>query len=207
MAISTLTKLSVPIASDQSSSNQTLLMPKLQYRFRVTFDGFGVTNPTTELSRQIIDCTKPNVSFQEITLNSYNSQVYLAGRHSWQAVSVNIREDATGIVQKLVAEQLQKQFDFYESSSAASGVDYKFLTRIEILDGGNGAYTPNVLETWEMYGCFLVSANYGNLAYSANEAVQIGLSIRYDNAIQIPQGSGVGVNVGRTVGTISSGAG
>jgi len=207
MAISTLTKLSVPIASDQSSSNQTLLMPKLQYRFRVTFDGFGVTNPTTELSRQIVDCTKPNISFQEITLNSYNSQVYLAGRHSWQAVSVNIREDATGIVQKLVAEQLQKQFDFYESSSAASGVDYKFLTRIEILDGGNGAYTPNVLETWEMYGCFLVSANYGNLAYSANEAVQIGLSIRYDNAIQIPQGSGVGVNVGRTVGTISSGAG
>jgi hypothetical protein len=182
-------------------------MPKLQYRFRVTFDGFGVTNPTTELSRQIVDCTKPNISFQEITLNSYNSQVYLAGRHSWQAVSVNIREDATGIVQKLVAEQLQKQFDFYESSSAASGVDYKFLTRIEILDGGNGAYTPNVLETWEMYGCFLVSANYGNLAYSANEAVQIGLSIRYDNAIQIPQGSGVGVNVGRTVGTISSGAG
>jgi len=207
MAISTLTKLSVPLASDQSSSNQTLLMPKLSYRFRVTFDGFGVTNPTTELSRQIVDCTKPNVSFQEITMNSYNSQVYLAGRHAWQPVSVNIREDATGIVQKLVAEQMQKQFDFYEQSSAASGVDYKFLTRIEILDGGNGAYTPNVLETWELYGCFLVSANYGQLAYSANDAIQIGLSIRYDNAIQVPQGSGIGVNVGRTVGAISTGAG
>ena len=207
MAISTLTKLSVPLASDQSSSNQTLLMPKLSYRFRVTFDGFGVTNPTTELSRQIVDCTKPNVSFQEITMNSYNSQVYLAGRHAWQPVSVNIREDATGIVQKLVAEQMQKQFDFYEQSSAASGVDYKFLTRIEILDGGNGAYTPNVLETWELYGCFLVSANYGQLAYSANDAIQLGLSIRYDNAIQVPQGSGIGVNVGRTVGAISTGAG
>ena len=207
MAISTLTKLSVPLASDQSSSNQTLLMPKLSYRFRVTFDGFGVTNPTTELSRQIVDCTKPNVSFQEITMNSYNSQVYLAGRHAWQPVSVNIREDATGIVQKLVAEQMQKQFDFYEQSSAASGVDYKFLTRIEILDGGNGAYTPNVLETWELYGCFLVSANYGQLAYSAHDAIQIGLSIRYDNAIQVPQGSGIGVNVGRTVGAISTGAG
>ena len=140
-------------------------------------------------------------------MNSYNSQVYLAGRHAWQPVSVNIREDATGIVQKLVAEQMQKQFDFYEQSSAASGVDYKFLTRIEILDGGNGAYTPNVLETWELYGCFLVSANYGQLAYSANDAIQIGLSIRYDNAIQVPQGSGIGVNVGRTVGAISTGAG
>jgi hypothetical protein len=207
MAISTLTKLSVPIASDQSSSNQTLLMPKLQYRFRVTFDGFGVTNPTTELSRQVIDCTKPNVSFQEITMNSYNSQVFLAGRHSWAPISVNIREDATGIIQKLVAEQMQKQFDFYEQSSAASGVDYKFLTRVEILDGGNGIYTPNVLETWEMYGCFLVSANYGSLAYSSNDAIQIGLSIRYDNAIQIPQGSGIGINVGRTIGTSSTGAG
>lgn len=207
MAISTLTRLSVPIESDQSSGNQTLLMPKLQYRFRVTFDGFGVTQPTTEISRQVIDCTKPNVSFAEITMNSYNSQVYLAGRHTWQPISVNIREDATGIVQKLVAEQMQKQFDFYEQSSAASGVDYKFLTRIEILDGGNGQYTPNVLETWEMYGCFIVSANYNNLAYSANEAIQIGLSIRYDNAIQIPQGSGIGINVGRTVGAVSTGAG
>ena len=102
---------------------------------------------------------------------------------------------------------MQKQFDFYEQSSAASGVDYKFLTRIEILDGGNGAYTPNVLETWEMYGCFLVSANYGSLAYSSNEATQISLSIRYDNAIQTPQGAGIGVNVGRTVGAISTGAG
>lgn len=207
MAISTLTRMSVPIASDQSAGNQTLLMPKLQYRFRVTFDGFGVTQPTTEISRQVIDCTKPNVSFAEITMNSYNSQVYLAGRHTWQPISVNIREDATGIVQKLVAEQMQKQFDFYEQSSAASGVDYKFLTRIEILDGGNGQYTPNVLETWEMYGCFIVSANYNNLAYSANEAIQIGLSIRYDNAIQIPQGSGIGINVGRTVGAVSTGAG
>jgi hypothetical protein len=207
MAISTLTRMSVPIASDQSAGNQTLLMPKLQYRFRVTFDGFGVTQPTTEISRQVIDCTKPNVSFAEITMNSYNSQVYLAGRHTWQPISVNIREDATGIIQKLVAEQMQKQFDFYEQSSAASGVDYKFLTRIEILDGGNGQYTPNVLETWEMYGCFIVSANYNNLAYSANEAIQIGLSIRYDNAIQIPQGSGIGINVGRTVGAVSTGAG
>jgi hypothetical protein len=207
MAISTLTKLSIPIASDQSSQNQTLLMPKLQYRFRVTFDGFGITNPTTELSRQVVDCTKPSASFQEITMNAYNSMVYLAGRHTWSPINVNIREDATGIVQKLVAEQMQKQFDFYESSSAASGVDYKFLTRIEILDGGNGIYVPNVLETWECYGCFLVSATYGNLAYSSNEPTQIGLSIRYDNAIQTPQGAGIGVNVGRTIGTVSTGAG
>jgi hypothetical protein len=42
-------------------------------------------------------------------------------------------------VSKLVGEQVQKQFDFFEQASAASGIDYKFTTRIEMLDGGNGA--------------------------------------------------------------------
>jgi hypothetical protein len=35
MAISTLSKFTVPLANDQSSASQGLLMPKLQYRFRV----------------------------------------------------------------------------------------------------------------------------------------------------------------------------
>ena len=207
MAISSLSKFTVPLASDQSAASQGMLMPKLKYRFRVMFENFGVSTPTTELTKQVQDAARPNMQFADQKLEIYNSTIHYAGRPTWQTMKVTLRDDVTGAVSKLCGEQLQKQFDFYESSSAASGVDYKFLTRIEILDGGNGAYTPNVLETWEMYGCFLVSANYGNLAYSANEAVQIGLSIRYDNAIQIPQGSGVGVNVGRTVGTIASGAG
>jgi hypothetical protein len=46
---------------------------------------------------------------------------------------------------------MQKQFDFFEQSSAAAGGDYKFLMRVEMLDGGNGASTPSILETWECY--------------------------------------------------------
>jgi len=33
------------------------------------------------------------------------------------------------------------------------------------------------------------------------------MSIRYDNAIQTPQGTGIGTNVGRTVGSLVTGAG
>jgi hypothetical protein len=147
MSISTLSKLSVPLASDQSASSQGLLMPKLQYRFRVSLEGFGVSGSTTELTKQVIDVTRPNVSFEDIEISVYNSKVRLAGRHTWENISLNVRDDATGQVSKLVGEQLQKQFDFYEQSSAASGIDYKFTTRIEVLDGGNGVSTPNVLET------------------------------------------------------------
>lgn len=205
MSISTLSKLSVPLASDQSASAQGLLMPKLQYRFRVMFENFGVSSPTTELTKQVVDATRPNLDFEDLELHVYNSKVRLAGRHTWNDITINLRDDVTGAVQKLVGEQLQKQFDFFEQSSAASGIDYKFTTRIEILDGGNGANLPNVLETWEVYGCYLKNANYGNLAYNSNEPATIALSIRYDNAIQSPVGTGVGTNVGRSLGAFVTG--
>jgi hypothetical protein len=207
MAISTLSKLSVPLASDQSASAQGMLMPKLQYRFRVSFENFGVSTPTTELTKQVIDCTRPNLTFEDIELPVYNSKVRLAGRHTWENITVNLRDDASGQVQKLVGEQLQKQFDFFEQASAASGIDYKFTTRIEILDGGNGANTPNVLETWEVYGCYLQGANYNTLNYATSEPVTVALTIRYDNAIQSPTGTGVGTAVGRALGTLATGGG
>tara|TARA_B100000965_G_scaffold387125_1_gene390128 strand:- start:115 stop:744 length:630 start_codon:yes stop_codon:yes gene_type:complete len=207
MAISTLSKITVPLASDSSSSTQGLLMPKLQYRFRVTLENFGVSTPTTELTKQVIDVTRPTVNFEELEIPVYNSRAYLAGRPTWEPITLNLREDVNNSVQKLVGEQLQKQFDFFEQSSAASGIDYKYTTRIEILDGGNGANTPGVLETFELYGCFIQNANYNTLAYSSNEPVTIALAMRYDNAIQTPQGDGIGTAVGRTINSLVTGGG
>tara|TARA_Y200000002_G_scaffold114184_1_gene93504 strand:- start:6834 stop:7463 length:630 start_codon:yes stop_codon:yes gene_type:complete len=207
MAISTLSRLTVPLDSNASASNQGLLMPKLQYRFRVSLENFGTSSPTTELTKQVIDTTRPNVTFDQMTVDIYNSRVYLAGKHTWEPITINLREDVSNNVQKLVGEQLQKQFDFFEMSSAASGSDYKFVTRIEILDGGNGANAANVLETYELYGCYVENANYNTLNYATSEPVTVTLSIRYDNAIQTPQGTGVGTAVGRTINTAITGGG
>lgn len=208
MAISSLSNITVPLASGQNATSQGLLMPKLQYRFRVSLEGFGVSaGEVAELTKQVIDVTRPTVQFEEIEIPVYNSRAYLAGRHSWEAITLNLREDVTGSVQRLVGEQLQKQFDFFEMSTAASGIDYKFTTRIEILDGGNGANTPNILETFELYGCFIQNANYNQLTYSANDPVSITLSIRFDNAIQSPQGEGIGTSVGRTINSLVTGGG
>ena len=103
---------------------------------------------------------------------------------------------------------MQKQLDFVEQASAATGQDYKFQTNIEILDGGNGASVPQVLETWELYGCFLKTANYQSLNYANSEVVQIQLAIRYDNAIQSPLSSGVGAPIGRILsGGLATGIG
>jgi hypothetical protein len=207
MAVSSLSRMTVPLASDQSSSVQGLLMPKLKYRFRVFFENFGVSSPTTELTKQVMDFTRPSVSFTNIDVPIYNSTIKLAGKHSWEAITCNLRDDAGGNVSKLTGEQLQKQLDFMEQSSASSGIDYKFLTRFEVLDGGNGASEPVVLETWELYGCYLQSVNYNNMDYGASEVVTITMSILFDNAIQTPVGSGVGATIGRTLGDVATGVG
>ena len=205
MSVSTLTKFTVPLDSDQSATSQGLLMPKLKYRFRAFFENFGVSTPRTELTKQVMDITRPNVSFEELEIPVYNSRVWLAGKYNWEQVTVNFRDDVNGSVSRLIGEQIQKQFDFFEQASAASGIDYKFITRFEILDGGNAASTPNVLETWEMYGCFLVNVNYNDLNYATNEPVTITAAIRFDNAVQTPIGDGVGATVARTIGSVVTG--
>jgi hypothetical protein len=198
MATASQSLFNMTVASDNAGGNQGLLMPKLQYRFRVNFLNFGVdTTGGLNLTKQVVDCTRPNLSFTQISLPVYNSTIKLAGKHTWADMTVNIRDDASGTVARAVGQQLQKQLDFVEQASAATGQDYKFQTNIEILDGGNGANAPVVLDTWELYGCYLVSANYNVLNYAASEPVQIGLTISYDNAIQAPIGSGVGANIGR----------
>ena len=207
MAISTLSKFTVPLANDQSSASQGLLMPKLQYRFRAILENFGVSTPRSELTKQVIDVSRPNLTFDQVTLDVYNSKVYMAGKHTWDPITINLRDDVNNSVTKLVGEQVQKQFDFFEQASAPSGIDYKFTTRIEMLDGGNGASTPGVLETFELYGAYIESVNYNTLAYNTSDPATITLTVRYDNAIQTPQGTGIGTAVARTVGTLATGGG
>ena len=173
MSVSSLNKFTVPLAGGQSASSQGLLMPKLKYRFRVSFENFGVTTSKAELTKQVMDITRPSVNFEQIPVDVYNSKINIIGKHTWDPVTVNLRDDVSGNVTKLVGEQVQKQFDFLEQASASAGIDYKFITRFEILDGGNGAASPTSLEEWELYGCYVENVNYNDLNYASSEAATI----------------------------------
>ena len=205
MAIASLNRFTVPLATNQSASTQGLLMPKLKYRFRAVFENFGVSSDRVELTKQVASISRPNVNFNPFIIEAYNSKVNLVGKPSWEPVTVTLRDDAGGNVSKLVGEQIQKQFDFAEQASASSGIDYKFLLKFEMLDGGNGANQPNVLETWELYGAFVNQVNYGEMSYAESAPAEITLTVTYDNAVQTPTGTGVGTAVGRTLGTLITG--
>lgn len=171
------------------------------------FENFGVSTPTTELTKQVSEAKRPVASFKDIPIEVYNSVFHLAGKGTWETMAIKLRDDVTGSVSKLVGEQMQKQFDFFEQASAAAGSDYKFTMRLEILDGGNGASTPNVLETWECYGCYVTKVDYDTNNYGTQEALTISLTIQPDNCLQTAGTIGVGTPVTRLTGTGTTGGG
>jgi hypothetical protein len=206
MASSSLRNLTVPLAGGQTATSQGLLMPKLKYRFRANFLNFGVSQNTVELTKQIADITRPTINFNPFVIDIYNSKVNLIGKPEWQTVTINLRDDAQGLVSGMVGEQVQKQFDFAEQSSAASGIDYKFGLTFEMLDGGNGANASNILETWEIYGAFIQEVNWGEMNYATSEAAMIALTVKFDNAEQTAGGAanGVGKAIARTIGATTT---
>lgn len=202
MSVASLTKFTVPISG---AGSQGTLMPKMKYRFRTILENFGVTTPRSEITKNVIDITRPTAAFDPVVLDVYNSRINVIGKHTWEPITINLRDDVNGEMTRRVGEQMQKQFDYFEQMSAVAGVDYKFTCKYEILDGGNGATAPGVLETWELYGCFIENVNYNDMNYASSEQATISLSLRYDNALNTPIGAGVGVPVTRGAGSIATG--
>lgn len=175
-----LTNLSVPTTSNSAPGT---IMPKMQYRFRVTF-GFDTSEVVTS---NVISVTRPTLSHDEVTLDTYNSRIYLAGKHTWEAVSIVIRDDVANSVITQIDQQMSRQVDMVNQASPLSGSGYKFQCNIETLDGGNTS--AEVLDKWELYGCYIQNVAYGESNYATSEAQQVTVTMRYDNAQHLANGT------------------
>lgn len=181
-----------------------ILHPRLKNKFQVTFLNMGQllagTNPRN-LTMQTTTVTLPNLSYEEVALHRYNSVAYIAGKHSWEPISLTVEDDLTGLAATVVKNQLETQQRLIGSNldgrwlnTAATGSDYKFGMKIEQLDGDEG-----VVQTWILEGCYLSSADFGDRDYSASEAATITMNIRYDHARHIESGAGYGTALGGNV--------
>lgn len=174
----TLSKFGVPLVPGTSGIG--ILMPKLKYRFRVSMQNFGPTGSALELTQQVITAGRPNIQHNRTALHSYNNVMYIPQKPEWQSLEVVVRDDVTNGVSSLVAAQLQKQMNHFDQTSKLAGINYKFVTQIETLDGGN----VNTLENWYLEGCFLETVAYDQFDYASSEPMQITLTISFDNATQ-----------------------
>jgi hypothetical protein len=146
------------------------------------------------LTMQATTVTRPSLTFNEVTIHRYNSTAYVAGKHEWAAMNLTVEDDITGLASKVVKGQLETQqrlvgvdLDGRWLNTAATGSDYKFGVKLEMLDGDEG-----VVESWLLEGVFLQSADFGDADYSASEAMTIQMVLRFDHARSITAGEGYG---------------
>jgi hypothetical protein len=178
--IPTLSQFGIPTNSGQPGNG--ILMPKLKYRFRVSMQNFGPTGSAAQLTVQVATAGRPSIQHNSTPIHSYNNVMYLAQKPEWQSIEITVRDDVTNSVSSLVAYQLQKQMNHFIQTSPLAGINYKFNTQIETLDGGHG----EPLENWYLEGCYLETVAYDQFDYSNSESMMITLTIRYDNATQDP---------------------
>lgn len=179
----TINNFNVPTDSESGAT----LMPKLAYRFRVDFKGLGGNPSSTRVTRNVVSAGRPSLTHEEITVDAYNSKIYLAGKHSWNTIDIVLRDDVDSNVIRQLGEQMNKQVDHNEQSSAFTGAQYKFGMSIATLDGSNeNNGTEAELDRWDLAGCFITNIQYGELNYgSGSEMVQVTITVRYDNAAHV----------------------
>jgi len=170
-----------------------MLHPKQKYRFRVVWQNFGENNGLREMTQNVISCTRPKPSYEEVAVHSYNSVAWIAGKHTFETIEIKLRDDITNAVISSVGAQIQKQMNHFEQTSAVAGINYKFSMEIHTLDGTDN----DQLESWVLDGCWIKDASYGDFDYSSSDANEITLTIRFDNATNV---SGPNTNQGTTVG-------
>ena len=161
-----------------------ILQPKLKNKWRVTFANLGGGADSQPVSMQAITITRPTLSFEEVQLDRYNSRAWIAGKHTFEPVTLTLEDDITGTASQVVQEQLQKQQWLIGAegqflASAGEGAAYKFVTYLDLLDGND-----QVVEKWTLEGCWFQNVDYTDLDFAASESVQITTTIRYDHARQ-----------------------
>lgn len=183
-----------------------ILQPKMKNRWRITFANMGGGADSQPVSMQTITANRPKLTHEKITLHRYNSVAYVAGKHSWEPMAMTLQDDVSGSATAVVQAQEQKQQWLIGAqgqwlAAAGEGSLYKFVTYLDMLDGND-----QVIEKWTMEGCWIESADYGEVAYESSDPVTIQLSISFDHARQNIGGyaQGKGIATGGAGTTASS---
>ena len=172
-----------------------ILQPKLKHKWKVTFANIGGGADSQPLSMQAVTVTRPVLSFEEVQLDRYNSRAWVAGKHTFEPMTLTFEDDVSSSASQVLQDQLQNQQFIIGAegpflAAAGEGSLYKFVTYLDLLDGNE-----QIIEEWVVEGCWLQNIDYTDLDYATSDAVQITCTVRYDHARQslggYDQGEGV----------------
>ena len=143
--------------------------PKRQFRWVLAIEGIDAFIVKT--------ATRPNISIEEVEIPYINHKRYIAGKASFETMSVTLHDPIAPSGAQQVMEWVRTHF---ESVSGRAGYAdfYKRDIQLKMLDP-----IGTVVELWDIKGAFLTAADFGSLDYGASDPSEISITIRFDNCV------------------------
>lgn len=143
--------------------------PKRQFRWVLAIEGIDAFIIKT--------ATRPNISIEEVEIPYINHKRYIAGKASFETMSVTLHDPIAPSGAQQVMEWVRTHF---ESVSGRAGYAdfYKRDIQLKMLDP-----IGTVVELWDIKGAFLTAADFGSLDYGASDPSEISITIRFDNCV------------------------
>lgn len=143
--------------------------PKRKFRWVFAIEGID--------SFLMKTAARPTISTSEQEINFINSKRYMAGKTTFGTIGITIYDPIAPSGAQQVMEWIRTHF---ESVSGRSGYAdfYKRDCQLKMLDP-----VGTVVELWDLKGCFITEANFGDLDYGTEEPTEISLTLRFDNCV------------------------
>lgn len=118
---------------------------------------------------------RPSIATEEVAIPWMNSTRYIAGKTTFGDLAVTLHDPIAPSGAQQVMEWVRLHT---ESVSGRSGYAdfYKRDCQIKMCDA-----IGNVVQLWDVKGCFLTAVGFGDLAYEGSDLAEISLTIRFDN--------------------------
>jgi hypothetical protein len=120
---------------------------------------------------------RPSISIEEQGISYMNSKRYVAGLASFETLAVTLHDPIAPSGAQQVMEWVRTHF---ESVSGRSGYAdfYKRDCQLKLVDP-----VGTVIELWDIKGCFLTNAGFGDVSYEDGAPMEISLTLRFDNCV------------------------
>ncbi len=120
---------------------------------------------------------RPSVTIGETTIEYINRRRYLAGKLTYESLSVTLYDPIAPSGAQQVMEWIRTHSETVSGRGGYADF-YKRDCQLKMLDP-----VGSVVELWDLKGCFLTAANFGDLDYGTEDATEIALTIRFDNCV------------------------
>jgi len=119
---------------------------------------------------------RPSLESEEVMLEHMNTTRYVKGKSRWQPLEITLYDPIIPSASQQVHEWIILH---HESVTGADGYAefYKKEVKINVLDPVGA-----IVEEWVLHGCYIQSANFGDLDFASSDPTEISLTLRYDYA-------------------------